>query len=39
MGEYTDFTNDELMDNYFYEIDNKSDTDDYPEDKYDKYYH
>jgi len=39
MGDYADFINDGLMDDYFNEIDNEPDPDDYPENKYDKYYH
>ncbi len=40
MGEYADFVNDGLMDDYFYEIDNEPDPDDYPQEKYDpKYEH
>ena len=40
MGEYADFVNDGLMDDYFYDIDSDNpDSYDYPEDKHDKYYH
>jgi len=41
MGEYADFINDGLIDDYFKEIDNPDDyEDDYPQEKYDpKYEH
>lgn len=39
MGEYADFINDGLMDDYFKEIDNNDpEPDDYPQEKYDSRY-